>query len=100
MTANSVSIIGNVGSVGAQKKSDFRFTFSSSYPSGGEQVAASRIGLFLIQTAFSNNNNAYGYDVQITSGPTMSIKAFQGGTEVVNGTDLSAVSIVITAYGS
>jgi hypothetical protein len=74
-------------------------TFDSSYPTGGEALAASALGLGVIDflTISGTSANTFAWDRANNK-----IKAFvrTTGVEVANATDLSAVVVDALAVGS
>lgn len=79
-----------------------KVVFDSSYPTGGEPLTAAQLGLRTVthahaqvQVAGTGSVTNVFYDVA-----NQKLKAFTAAAEVANTTDLSAVTVQVTAYGT
>ena len=97
VTVNEKTVLGN------QRVSFSTVTLDSTYPTGGESVTASQLGLSSVKAAFVNITAVNGtvnvanafYDVANSK-----VKAFdETPAEVANGTDLSGTTVVVVAFG-
>lgn len=86
---------------GAQRMTVTEVTFDNSYPTGGEPLTASDLGLTgvdfaiaTIKTAGTGSVTAVFYDI-----PNAKLKAFAAAAEIANTTDLSAVTAQVFAVG-
>lgn len=79
-----------------------RLTFDSSYPTGGEAIAAADLGLSRIDALFIQPTSGYVFEYVASTGK---IKAYLTGTsaavldEVANATNLSTVTATAFAIG-
>lgn len=76
-------------------------TFDDSYPTGGESVSASDLGLQnvlaaipVVRTAGTGSVTAVQYDVE-----NGKLLAYTAAAQVANTTDLSAVTVRVIAFG-
>lgn len=93
MGAVTTSILSGLSIGGAYKHALVTFTPSSSYATGGDDVASGDIP-FATVTAFIGEPRTFtnGYSVALNPS-TLKLKAFGAdGTEIANGTNLSAVT--------
>lgn len=93
-------------SSGDQFKVIGTITFDSSYPTGGETLTVSNLGLAYLEDMSFTDSSGYTYDITIAAGgATAVIKVYWSAgsaaamAEVSNTTDLSAVAPKFVAYG-
>jgi hypothetical protein len=94
---------------GNQFKIDAVVTFDDSYPTGGETINASSLGLNIIDGLEVTNSGGYAYDTIIaSSGGSALIKVYYSDynatgdgafIEVPNTTNISTLATKIVAYG-
>ncbi len=87
---------------GDQKVVHATATFDSSYPTGGEPIAAADLGMSSISqlhtSGLSIDDEALGHVVWDRSAGTLLV-VVAAGTQEGNATDLSATTVEITAFG-
>lgn len=83
-------------SVGNRRTVTATVTFDSSYPTGGESLTPTQIGLKTVDfmAAEPQGGRTFPYDHA-----NKKLMAFASTTQVTNATDLSAVSTVVWAIG-
>lgn len=91
--------------VGAQKKTITDVAMDSSYPTGGESVPASDLGLNYVETAQAQIKSAATTTVNVTAvhydETTNKLLAYdETPAEVANDADLDGLVVRITAFGS
>lgn len=87
---------------GAERFTVTTVAFDSSYPTGGEPLTASDLGLSVVTGAIATvavagtgSVTAVFYDIA-----NAKLKAFAAAAEIANTTDISAVSAQVVAWGS
>lgn len=82
--------------VGNQKMTVSTVTFDSSYPTGGEAMAAADVGLNVIDVCIPYASDGYGVEYDGTN-----LVAYSAAdTEVTDATDLSTLVIQVLCFGS
>lgn len=74
-------------------------TFDNSYPTGGEDLAASTLGLVTVDAIFTNGAKGYGVVYDKANAKLMAYGS-TAGTQVTNTTDLSGLVVDILAVGN
>lgn len=99
--AVTVSRANNPQVEGARRVTVTNITFDSSYPTGGEPLTFSDLGLTSVEFAIATLKTAgtgsvtqVWYDI-----PNQKLLAFAAAAQIANTTDISAVTAQVVAYG-
>lgn len=90
--------------IGDQFKVNATLTFDSSYPTGGESIDASLLGLTIIEDGLVSDSKGYAYDfVPASGGATANVLVYTSASgalaQVANATNLSTLAPKIVVYG-
>lgn len=84
---------------GNKKVAIAKITFDSSYPTGGEALNPSDLGLAFVDALFTDGAMGYGVKYDIANKKLMAYGS-TAGTQVTDTTNLSALVVYVLAIGA
>lgn len=97
--ALTVAQVGNTAVMGNLKAVVADITFDSSYPTGGEDLNPSTLGLSFVRFLVSDGSEGYNLVYDYANSKLLAYGS-TAGTEVANATNLSTVSCRVFAVGA